>query len=112
MPLRPFSARMLPHTVTLKAVTHASGARGGDDATPAAGSSIACRVLAASDGERSPQDGAVFGSNRFELRFASDPGLTTDDRIDWGTRELTVLAPAVPMDGAARSYRLFATEVV
>lgn len=112
MPLRPFSSRMHPHTVTLRAVTHAIGGRGGDGASPAAGSTIACRVLAVSDGQRTPQDGAVFGTNRFELRFASDPGLSTDDRIDWGTRELTVLAPAVPMDGAARSYRLFATEVV
>ena len=111
MPLKAFSTRMRPHTVTLRAVAHDVGPRGGDDATPAAGSTLACRVLVASDGERSPQPGAVFGRNRFEIRFASDPGLTTDDRIDWGDHVLSVLAPATPMDSVGRSYRLFAIEV-
>lgn len=111
MPLRAFSTRLFPNTVTIRSVTHGIGSRGGDQATPASGTSVACRVLA-TDRPNREVSGQVVGQTRFEIRFPADPNVATDDRIDWGGRILSCLAPATDMGGEGRSWRVYAVEIV
>lgn len=110
MPLRPFSARMFPDTVTIYAVTHSSGDHGGDPATPDGGTTMSARVLEVTRPERMAGQDQVFGVNRFEVTTRTDPGVDTDDRIDWHGRHLAVEAPAVDMGGEGRRWRTYCRE--
>lgn len=111
MPLRPFSSRMFPSSITVRRVTHGSGDRGGDPAAPGSGTSIAARVLEVTRPTREDGDNQVFGAHAYEVTTPTDPGLAVDDRIDWGTRVLSVIASPVDMGGEGRRWRTYCREV-
>jgi hypothetical protein len=100
---------MFPHTVSVLPVGYTRGQTGGPQRHDGAGTTLAANVQSAGMDkvEMIPADEgqAAGGMRTFDVSFPADPGVVTNQTIEFGPIVLICLAPASPVF-RGRAYRV------